>query len=278
MATLEETDLEAAMQKSERATYGWRYEIQHGPDGEANYAWLYRGNEMIATMKTHHAAALTAALAAQTQKGVEVPVAWRCKDFADGWILDHSERSASEYQRKTGCLVQPLFCAPPSISALIENLPDERIRFIVDAKDVAAGRSRIRSALVDVPAVESEPDGWLCSAPPGVWSSGRVDTDNANVQAWRDRDYTCIPYWLSPSIVHPPRSLSNEGDKMLHLAVAAVLEADTEFRAQMMPGWDGDPLSDELDGLRRIFTALSTRKGSSEGDGSATITFGGDHG
>lgn len=64
--------------------------------------------------------------------------------------------------------------------------------------------SRIRSALVDVPAVESEPD-------------------------------------------------------MLRLAVAAVLEADTEFRANMMPGWDGDPLSDELDGLRRIFEASPVR-------------------
>jgi hypothetical protein len=37
----------------------WKYDIQHGPEGEANYAWLYKGDEMIATMKTHHASALT---------------------------------------------------------------------------------------------------------------------------------------------------------------------------------------------------------------------------
>ncbi|CDN52501.1 Hypothetical protein RG1141_CH01360 [Neorhizobium galegae bv. officinalis bv. officinalis str. HAMBI 1141] len=44
-------------------------------------------------------------------------------------------------------------------------------------------------------------------------------------------------------------------EHMLRLAVAAVLEADTEFRSNMMPGWEGDPLSDEIDGLRRIFEA-----------------------
>ncbi|NHT75890.1 hypothetical protein G8E10_09380 [Rhizobiaceae bacterium CRRU44] len=31
----------------------WRYGIQHGSEGEANYAWVYRGQDMIATMKTH---------------------------------------------------------------------------------------------------------------------------------------------------------------------------------------------------------------------------------
>lgn len=41
----------------------WRYEIQYGPEGEANYAWLYFGDEMVATMKTHHAVSLSAALA-----------------------------------------------------------------------------------------------------------------------------------------------------------------------------------------------------------------------
>ncbi|MEQ1407727.1 hypothetical protein ABK249_22665 [Neorhizobium sp. Rsf11] len=42
---------------------------------------------------------------------------------------------------------------------------------------------------------------------------------------------------------------------MLRLAVASVLEADKEFRSNMPPGWEGDPLSDEIDGLRRIFEA-----------------------
>lgn len=53
----------------------------------------------------------------------------------------------------------------------------------------------------------------------------------------------------------PPQNHLRGKDEMLRLAVAAVLEADTEFRSNMMPGWEGDPLSDEIDGLRRIFEA-----------------------
>lgn len=40
----------------------WRYEIQYGPEGEANYAWVYRGKDMVATMKTHHAIAVVNAM------------------------------------------------------------------------------------------------------------------------------------------------------------------------------------------------------------------------
>lgn len=46
--------------------------------------------------------------------------------------------------------------------------------------------------------INVKPDGWLCTAPPGVWSTGPVDTDNEHVQSWRDNDYTCKPYWLTP--------------------------------------------------------------------------------
>ena len=43
----------------------WRYKIQHGPDGEANYAWVYHGKELVATMRTHHAIAVVRALLAE---------------------------------------------------------------------------------------------------------------------------------------------------------------------------------------------------------------------
>lgn len=33
----------------------WRYEIQYGPEGEDNYAWVYCGQKMIATMPTWNA-------------------------------------------------------------------------------------------------------------------------------------------------------------------------------------------------------------------------------
>lgn len=35
----------------------WRFEIQYGPQGEANYAWIYDDQDtMIGTMKTQDAA------------------------------------------------------------------------------------------------------------------------------------------------------------------------------------------------------------------------------
>jgi hypothetical protein len=48
------------MSEHEPKPVAYRYEIQHGPEGEASYAWLYKGDEMIATMKTHHASVVTA--------------------------------------------------------------------------------------------------------------------------------------------------------------------------------------------------------------------------
>ncbi len=70
----------------------WRYEIKYGPEGEANYAWLYRGAEMVATMKTHHAISLSAALAAAEERGriedQKKPTQkdWHWEDVGGGWI------------------------------------------------------------------------------------------------------------------------------------------------------------------------------------------------
>ena len=39
------------------------------------------------------------------------PVAWRVKDFADGWILCHSEAQAKREAEGAGNLIQPLYLA-----------------------------------------------------------------------------------------------------------------------------------------------------------------------
>lgn len=40
----------------------WRYEIQHGPDGEKDWAWVYDAeNNFVCTAKTYHAAAIVRA-------------------------------------------------------------------------------------------------------------------------------------------------------------------------------------------------------------------------
>ncbi len=67
------------------------------------------------------------------------PVAWRVKDFADGWILYHSEAQARREAEEVGSLVQPLFAraaAPgandPLTGFQIEGV-DEEIRPLISA-------------------------------------------------------------------------------------------------------------------------------------------------
>lgn len=37
----------------------WRYEVQHGPEGEAYYAWVFNGdNQLVCTTQTRHAKAI----------------------------------------------------------------------------------------------------------------------------------------------------------------------------------------------------------------------------
>lgn len=40
------------------------------------------------------------------------PVAWRCRDFGDSWILFHSRGLAVHYQTQTGCFMQELIINP----------------------------------------------------------------------------------------------------------------------------------------------------------------------
>lgn len=47
------------------------------------------------------------------------PVAWRCKDYADEWILYGNKAIAELYQAYTGCLVEPLYAHPPQPSETV---------------------------------------------------------------------------------------------------------------------------------------------------------------
>jgi len=40
------------------------------------------------------------------------PVAWRVKDFADGWILFWDRRAAEAWAEETDALIQPLYTHP----------------------------------------------------------------------------------------------------------------------------------------------------------------------
>src|SRR5690606_10331001 len=40
------------------------------------------------------------------------PVAWRCKDYADGWVVYGEKSAAERHQRNDNCLMQPLYTRP----------------------------------------------------------------------------------------------------------------------------------------------------------------------
>ncbi len=57
-------------------------------------------------------AAVDTRMAPSAQYAAELlgdPVAWRCKDFADGWIIYQDFKSAAQYQSAAGCFMQPLY-------------------------------------------------------------------------------------------------------------------------------------------------------------------------
>jgi hypothetical protein len=74
---------------TESAPLAWRYEIQHGPDGETDYAWVYDlGNNLVCTTKTRHAIAIVDAMRGHAQRQQQ-PTAWlvehRHKKQNDDW-------------------------------------------------------------------------------------------------------------------------------------------------------------------------------------------------
>lgn len=56
---------------------------------------------------------------------------------------------------------------------------------------------------LDKKPASDEPAGWLCQAPAGVWSSGRVEASNESVQNYRDQGYVCTPFYDRPQIAEP---------------------------------------------------------------------------
>jgi len=78
----------------------WRYEIKSGPEGEANYAWVYDADgNMVCTAKTHHAEAIVARMnttaSLQGEDAVERvariidPSAWA---VMDGYLADTTRK------------------------------------------------------------------------------------------------------------------------------------------------------------------------------------------
>lgn len=63
----------SAMRAAEAALGGWTYEIQHGPDREAAYAWVF-DNEylLVCTAKIHHAKSIVDRMNAAAPKSPDI--------------------------------------------------------------------------------------------------------------------------------------------------------------------------------------------------------------
>lgn len=250
----------------------WHYAPIGSPDGDAE--WKRKQDQY----RKQSRAALTAALAVQTQQGVEVkPLEWEymCLNgvkAAGGMYTLHDMDG-------NGKRIRAMF------------LGDDSYRWFVSIEHAKAAaqsdyETRIRSALVDVPAVESEPVGYTTEWHLNEVRNGRI----GNIAPAG----TMRPENEVPVYAHPPRSLSNEGwrpietapEKGPFLAYGAYLYPDdkdvTEYTSIVErsgdPAWPWETC--EGNAAKEAFThwqplpsaPLSTRKGSSEGDGSATIT------
>ena len=100
--------------------------------------------DLGALFRKQWAFALAAAPTDETQGVKRDPVAWRVKDFADGWILYETEKAArSDAARMARALVQPLYAATPKpeavSDAMVERAKAELFkRGIVDVFSVRA--------------------------------------------------------------------------------------------------------------------------------------------
>jgi len=169
----------------------WRYDIQYGPEGEANYAWVYDGRgQMICTTRTHHAANIVEAMnrAAPTPPAAGAPGQEPVAVKPLEWI-DHTKGEGCPQRRLArlpfGRLVIFQFGSDDAWYAGWDG-PDGKFVGSTEAEAKAAAQTdferRIRSALVSAPPTyadaEAKGDGWhdISSAP----------RDGTTVDLWVD--------------------------------------------------------------------------------------------
>lgn len=70
-------------------------------------------------LKIYTADDFTAQAATPTRR----PVAWRCKDYADGWVVFQDEEAAFKYHVETDCLMQGMYVRDGSPAAATSTAP-----------------------------------------------------------------------------------------------------------------------------------------------------------
>lgn len=130
----------------------WRFDIQHGPEGEAAFAWVYAGKDLVATMRTHHAESVVEAMnrrALPPVDGLEV-VAWKMPGAKvtlgkAGWAFMTRHENPEDYEPgQYEALQAEIAAAIPLValsqaSSVIAGLKDERDEAIRRGEDQWAG-------------------------------------------------------------------------------------------------------------------------------------------
>ncbi len=220
-------------------------------------------------------AALTAALAVQTRQGVEVKD-WHRSDNAYGGVMLYSLREDG-WRKGEPVMVN-------DVTIRVERAPGSET-------DIEPIVQRIRSALVDVPAVESEPVALIEREVLAELAKHKTATGTVFSPLFKRKFGDKVPLFA-----HPPRFLSNEGSEIDADLLARCKEIVEWKKTGKLPGDHlrklGKSIEERLGGslfidagltqaelqttdeALKLIIALSTRKGSA-GDGSATITSGG---
>jgi hypothetical protein len=95
---------------TESAPLAWRYEIQHGPDGETDYAWVYDlGNNLVCTTKTRHAIAIVDAMRGHAQCPQEPTLLRQAEDCLKDW-LNYADAHLSEFDVEDGDCHEEKLC------------------------------------------------------------------------------------------------------------------------------------------------------------------------
>lgn len=316
-------------------------EYHEGDDHTKPEAW-----NLLADYAVDNADTISAALAVQTQQGVEEPVTsfawnegidtapysttvlatyfdmdvgeWIVKIFAaerptapfTHWMwfaspgeaaelpwrnMDSAPRTGEEFIARVGAGYPAFSCFWNGEAFVHYDKDDGFIRYPVaewlpmPAAAAVEPFADAPPALVDVPAVESEPVAWQWRSriKGGAWDSW---------ENGRGRHGHDIPPFMDveerPLYAHPPRSLSNEGWRPIETAPKDGTAVDlwgsgrraTDVAWGLIRDWMGKEREGWQHGMPDDFEPthwqplpnppLSARKGSSEGDGSSTTTKG----
>lgn len=122
---------------SEGLEKAWRFDIQYGPEGETNYAWVYNGKDLVATMRTHYAESVVEAM----NRRALPPV-----DGLEVVALDLAKRIEREfYHDQAGGAVQ----TRAKVQVIIAEALSQASSVIAGLKEANEDLMRERTSLID---------------------------------------------------------------------------------------------------------------------------------